>query len=134
MLKGTVMDLVADNLHLWLDGADDTELEALPFGVIGLDTAGLVRRYSELEARMAGLEREQVLGRPFFEEVARCMNNSLVAQRYSDASALNEPLDLLLDYVLAFKSQITPVKLRLLSDPGLSMRYLLVQRLQHNAA
>ncbi len=127
------MDLVAENLHVWLDEAQDRELDALPFGVIGLDEAGLVCRYSAAEARMAGLEREQVLGRHFFNEIGRCMNNSLVAKRFSDALAGNDRLDLLFDYVLAFRSQLTPVKLRLLSDPGSRIRYLLVQRLQRKA-
>ncbi len=122
------MDWVADNLHARLDKASDAELDALPYGVIGIDAEGKACRYSVFEARMAGLEREQVLGRHFFEEVGRCMNNSMVARRFDNALAKGESLDCVIDYVIAFKSQLTPVKLRLLSLPGSRLRYLLVQR------
>lgn len=122
------MDWVAENLHARLDEASDDELDALPYGVIGLDSEGKACRYSAFEARMAGLEREHVLGRHFFEEIGRCMNNSMVAHRFDNALAKGEPLDCVIDYVLAFKSQLTPVKLRMLSQPGSRLRYLLVQR------
>ncbi len=122
------MDWVAENLHALLDEASDAELDALPYGVIGIDVEGRACRYSAFEARMAGLEPRQVLGRHFFEEVGRCMNNSMVAHRFDNALAKGEPLDCVLDYVIAFKSQLTPVKLRLLSDPQARLRYLLVWR------
>ena len=122
------MDWVANNLHAWLDDASDAELDGLPYGVIGLDAEGKACRYSAYEARMAGLEPEQVLGRHFFEEVGRCMNNSMVARRFDNARAKGEPLDCVIDYVLAFRSQLTPVQLRLLSDPGSRLHYLLIQR------
>ncbi len=122
------MDWVADDLLTRLDEASDADLDALPYGVIGLDADGKVCRYSTFEARMAGLEREQVLGRHFFDEVGRCMNNSMVARRFDNALASGEALDCILDYVIAFKTQLTPVKLRLLSDPAARLRYLLIHR------
>lgn len=122
------MDLKADNLRVWLDDASDSELDALGFGVVGIDDAGKVCRYSMTESRMSGLPRERVLGKAFFREVARCMDNSLVARRFDDAAAHGESLDISFDYVLAFRSQLTPVKLRLLSDPGSPTRYVLIYR------
>lgn len=122
------MDLKADDLHTWLDGASDAELEALSFGVIGIDADGNVCRYSEHEARMAGLSREHVLGRPFFSEIARCMDNSMVAGRIDTAIAAGESLDLSFDYVFALRSRVVPVKLRLLVDPDFPIHYLLVHR------
>ena len=123
------MDLLSDNLHAWLDGAADDALNRLPFGVIGLDSEGRVSRYSEYEAQMAGFATSEVVGRRFFDEIARCMNNGLVAKRFDDAWARGETLDATLDYVLALRNEITPVKLRMLSTPASPLRYLLVQRL-----
>ncbi len=122
------MDLQADDLHAWLDGASDAELDALSFGVIGIDSDGNVCRYSEREARMAGLLREHVLGRPFFSEVARCMDNNMVAHRIDAAAVAGESLDLSFDYVFALRSRVVPVKLRLLVDPDSPTHYLLVHR------
>ena len=55
-----------------LDALGDEELDALPFGVIGLDADGRIARYNMAEARFARLDRGQVVGRSFFGEVARC--------------------------------------------------------------
>ncbi len=123
------MDLLSDNLHAWLDGAGDNELDSLPFGVVGIDFEGRVSRYSNYEARMAGLAASEVIGRHFFDEIARCMNNGLVAKRLDDALARGETLDATIDYVFALRNQITPVRLRMLSATTSPMRYLLVQRL-----
>jgi len=122
------MDLHADDLHAWLDSASDAELDALSFGVVGIDVHGNVSRYNELEARMVGLVREHVLGRPFFGEVARCMDNSMVAHRIDSAVVAGESLDVSFDYVFALRSRVVPVKLRLLVDPDSPIHYLLVHR------
>ncbi len=123
------MELLSDDLHAWLDEAADDALDTLPFGVIGLDSEGRVARYSNYEARMAGLAASEVVGRHFFDEIGRCMNNGMVAKRFNDALASGEALDATIDYVFAFRDAITPVKLRLLSTPNSPLRYLLVQRL-----
>lgn len=123
------MDLDAPDLGRWLDQADDASLNALPYGVIGIDAEGKTCRYSDYEAKLAGFDPRDVLGRHFFEEIGVCMNNGLVAKRYADAQQNNEALDTLIDYVLAFRSRRTPVKMRLLSSPSSPVRYLLIQRL-----
>ena len=50
----------------------DDELDALPFGIIGLDAEGRVLRYNVAEARLARLDRSRVVGKSFFTEIARC--------------------------------------------------------------
>ena len=47
-------------------------LDALPIGVIVLDTAGRVLRYNLYEQRLAQRSAGSVLGRSFFQEVAPC--------------------------------------------------------------
>ena len=44
-----------------IDTMEDEALDGLEFGVIGIDAAGLVRRYNALESRMAGLGAGRVL-------------------------------------------------------------------------
>lgn len=122
------MDFFAEGLHRWLDHSDDRELDQLDYGVIGLDADGRTCRYSAFEARMAGLERSQVLGKVFFGDIARCMDNMLVAHRFTAAHAHGEVLDVVIDYVLAFRLQRTPVRLRLLASPTARLDYLLVLR------
>jgi photoactive yellow protein len=48
------------------------QLESLPYGLIVLDTDGNILFYNETESKLAGFERERVLGKNFFGEVAPC--------------------------------------------------------------
>lgn len=107
-----------------LDGASAEALDALPFGVVGLDAVGRTQVYNVWESRLAGLPRDGVLNQAFFLTTGICMNNFLVAQRFEDEPAL----DVTLDYVLTFQMRPTPVKLRLLQQPGGRLRYILIQR------
>jgi photoactive yellow protein len=115
----------APDLATVLESAD---VDRLAFGVIGFDADCIVQVYNQLESASAGLRPDRVLGQHLFESVAPCMNNFLVAQRFEDAAAQARPLDETIDYVLTLRMRPTPVKLRLLADPSLRWRYVLVQR------
>lgn len=111
-----------------LDGLTDGELDELDFGVIGFDRETLVNRYNAVEVKYAGLAREQVLGKLLFDEVAVCMNNFMVAQRFEDALAQGHALDATIDYVLTLRMRPTKVKLRLITQGDPTTRYVLVLR------
>lgn len=123
------MDMAADALHAWLDQASDGELDQLPFGVIGMDREGVACRYNQYEVRQASYEPSDVIGRKFFEDIARCMNNGLVAGRFLQAVQRDESLDATIDYVIAFRSAKTNARLRLLHAPASPTTYLLLERL-----
>jgi len=112
----------------YLDQATDADLDALEFGVIGFDPEGVVRRYNTLESTMAGLSLQRVIGNPLFTVVAPCMNNYLVAQRFEDAAASGSALDATIDYVLTLRMRPLKVKLRLLAAPGVTTRFVLINR------
>lgn len=83
----------ADALRL-LDAANDLELDALKFGVVRLDQAGLTTFYNANERAFSGLRADHAIGRHFFTQVGACMNNEQVARRYEqepelDATILN---------------------------------------------
>jgi photoactive yellow protein len=100
------------------------EMDALSFGAIGLSADGIVEVYNAVEARQAGLKRESILDTHFFSETAQCMNNFMVAQRFEDEAEI----DAIIDYVLTLRMRPTPVRMRLLKAPGISRRFLLIQR------
>ena len=101
------------------DGCDP-----LPFGVVGITKDGIVAVYNATEARMAGLDAEAVVGVPFFEAIAQCMNNFMVAQRFEDEPELDE----IIPYVLTLKMRPTRVRLRLLASPSVKLNYILIER------
>jgi photoactive yellow protein len=106
-----------------LGAASNAELDELDFGVIEMDLAGTVLRYNRKESESAGLPIERVVGRNFFQDVAVCCNNQLVAQRFEQSS-----LDETMDYTFTFQMKLTPVKLRLLKGAGAAVMYMLVMR------
>ncbi|MBD8655395.1 phosphonate transporter [Oxalobacteraceae sp. CFBP 13730] len=111
-----------------LDACSSEELDQLDFGVIGFNPNTEVSRYNAFESQAAGLSPQRVLGQPLFTNVAPCMNNFMVAQRFDDALEQNIALDETVDYVLTLRMRPVKVALRLLSNPGSATRYVLVKR------
>ncbi len=125
---GPAVSFFDADLYTVLDRSSNDELDALDFGVIGIDEAGVVQRYNSFESKASGLSPQGVLGQAFFSVVAQCMNNFMVAQRFEDALASGSALDDTIDYVLTLRMRPIKVKLRLLAAPGSSTCYVLVQR------
>ncbi len=111
-----------------LDASSQEQLDALAFGVIGFDADNVVQRYNAVESQAAGLSPQRVISEPLFTNVAPCMNNFMVAQRFEDAAEQNSELDDTIDYVLTLRMRPIKVKLRLLASAGGAHRYVLVQR------
>jgi photoactive yellow protein len=109
-------------------------LDALDFGVIGFDASGEVCLYNRYESELAGLGRARVVGKRLFTEVAPCMNNFMVAERFRTAAASGDTLDVTIDYVFTLRMRPTRVALRLLSNPGTATSYVLVRRRLPRAA
>jgi photoactive yellow protein len=107
-----------------LEAMSVEELDALSYGSVGFGPDTIVQRYNATEARMSGLDPSTVVGVPFFDAVAQCMNNFMVAQRFVDEPQLDE----IVPYVLTLRMRPTKVRLRLLADPGLPRRYILIER------
>ena len=107
-----------------IETMDRRELDELDFGVIGIDSETIATLYNETESRLSGLAPERVLGLPFFDAVAQCMNNFLVAQRFEDEPELDE----VIPFVLTLRMRPTPVCLRLLAKPFGERRYILIER------
>lgn len=103
---------------------NDLQLDEFPFGIIRMDLTGKVLAYNSCESNTSDLPKEKTLGRNFFEHVAPCTNNYLVAQRFHDEAEL----DVILPYVFTFKIKRTPVRLRLLRASSSASMYLLVER------
>ncbi|MBW8898692.1 MAG: phosphonate transporter [Massilia sp.] len=120
----------APDLHTSLAQLSADELDRLDFGVIGFDDETNVCQYNRTESEAAGLTPPRVLGQPLFTNVAPCMNNFMVAQRFEDAQDDGTVLDDTIDYVLTLRMRPVKVALRLLAAPDHAVRYVLVQRKQ----
>lgn len=50
----------------------ESDIDALPFGLISVDAAGTIEQYNAYESRLSRLSKERVIGRNFFTDVAPC--------------------------------------------------------------
>ena len=114
------------NLGEELSKLTDSELEALDFGVTGLDDEGLVTKYNTYLVNLSGVSIQKAVGFHYFSNVAPCMNNFMVAQKLEDAIDESTPLDETMNYVLSVRMKPTKVKLRLIHDSKLSASYVLI--------
>jgi photoactive yellow protein len=107
----------------------DAELDALPFGVICLDPQGKVLRYNLAEARLARLDRAQVVGKNFFRRIAPCTATPEFEGRvraFFSGTQLVERFGYLFD----FKFGAQHVEIELIRVPSNDRVYLLVNRKQ----
>ncbi|MGV8921417.1 MAG: hypothetical protein ACOH2R_27180 [Pseudomonas sp.] len=100
------------------------QLDTLDFGVIGFNETSEISIYNSFEASSAALRQSRVLGKNLFLEIAPCMNNAMVAQRFESEHELN----VIISYVLALRMRPIPVKLRLLKESNSKTRFILVDR------
>lgn len=128
MNAATDLPFAEPGLHGHLVQLNPEQLDGLDFGVIGFDADTVVNRYNRTESEAAGLSASRVVGQPLFTNVAPCLNNFMVAQRFEDAQDEGSALDDTIDYVLTLRMRPVKVKLRLLAAPGSNQRYVLVQR------
>lgn len=105
------------------------DVDALTFGVIGVDRQLIVQTYNRYEALQTGLTKEKVVGKHVFTQVAQCMNNFMVAQKFDEAIAHGSTLDETLNYVLTWRMRPTPVRLRLLWLPDTQTGWIVLHRL-----
>jgi len=127
MTAATLSFSTAD-LASQLDNCTPEQLDQLDFGVIGFDADTRVQAYNAFESQAAGLSPQRVIGQPLFTNVAPCLNNFMVAQRFEDAMDEGSALDDTIDYVLTLRMRPVKVALRLLAGPASGKRYVLVQR------
>jgi len=111
-----------------LDALSDEELDTLPFGVIGLDAEGSIRRYNVAEARFARLDRAQVVGKSFFTEIARCTATAEFQGRFEVLVKTPESESIAFDFVFAFRFGAQQVNIDIGRAPGTARFYVCVNR------
>jgi photoactive yellow protein len=72
------------------DSVSEAELDALPYGAIQLDSIGTVLRYNAFEAGLSGLNKENVVGKNFFKQIAPCTDLQQFHGRFRDGVAAGQ--------------------------------------------
>ena len=118
------VDFSSADLFERCEQSDPGTIDTWPFGLVGMDLAGIVLVYNTIEANLSGLSASRVIGRDFFTAVAPCTNNYMVGHRFM----IEPELDATIDYVFTFKMAPTPVRLRLLKRRDAKRMYLAVEK------
>lgn len=84
------------------DALGSDELDALPYGMIQLDSRGVILRYSAVEARLSGYTASECVGRHFFDEVAPCTRVAEFYGRFRDGVRAAQ-LDAVFHFRFAFR-------------------------------
>lgn len=112
-----------------IDRLDDQAIDQVPFGVICLDADGVVLRYNLYESRLARLDRNQVLGCDFFNDIARCTRGDAFEGRFRRfVQGSDDPQDCRFEYVFDFAFGAQTVGVELHRVPGVERFYLFVNR------
>lgn len=106
------------------------DLDCLPFGIVRLDEHDVVIAYNRAEASMAHLDRERVMGRNFFREVAPCTDVRELAGWIREARRTGESARTELDFVFRFPFGEKLVSIVLAHDAHSRATTLLVREVQ----
>lgn len=107
--------------------ATSEELDALSFGVIGLDPSGTIVTYNLYESRLARLDRQAVLGRNFYADVAPCTRGAF-EERVKRCLAGPPDASDRFDFVFDFKFGAQEVAIEVLRSEDGQTAFLLINR------
>jgi photoactive yellow protein len=114
---------------LTIDARSDQELDTLPFGVIGLDEEGTILRYNLYESQFARLDRNQVLGRDFFNDVAQCTRGEAFEGQFRRGVTTGATGSFArFPFLFDFKFGAQDVEVEMLRPAGVPRYYLLINR------
>lgn len=126
---GICVDCLGGMLEMPLTDIHDLtchDVDALPFGLIVLDREGRVVRYNSYEERLASRERESVLGRSFFSEVAPCAARTDFEETYrrllEDGGGEAD-----FEFIFRFVTGHRLVRIRMIVDPAREEQLILVR-------
>lgn len=112
-----------------LDELSDEELDTLPYGVIALDREGIIRQYNLAEARFARLDRNDVLHKPFFGQIAPCTNTPEFRGRFEElAREGNTVRSVRFPYVFDFRFGAQQVEIEIVRGRAPNRFYLCINR------
>jgi photoactive yellow protein len=106
------MSFVESSLLSNLDMISRDQANAVNYGVVKVDDAGVIQMYNRWESEMAGFSPATTEGKNFFTQIAVCTNNRLFFGRFKDGVAKGD-LDVEFNYTFTYKMRPTNVGIRL---------------------
>ncbi len=125
------IDVTADQLGNEVGYMTPEELDALPFGVIRLDERGMVNTYNRYEESFAHHDRNEVIGKNFFTDVAPCTSVRQFRGAFENAVKRGQ-LSEIFDFTFRFPEGERKVRIRMIStEHGGRGVWIFVTPLEH---
>lgn len=93
---------VIDNIYKKIDSLSNQELDELPCGAIQLDAEGNILKFNDYESKLAQLNKDSVIGKNFFKDIAPCTDVQDFHGRFKEGVKKKE-LNTKFRYHFAFK-------------------------------
>jgi photoactive yellow protein len=102
------------------------DLDALPYGVIVVDSQGIIRAYNLAESKAVGIPRERVMGRNFFTDVAPCTHVKRFYGRFQEFVALKQTSVEPFEFVFPFPAGAQRVTILFVRDDAVADRISII--------
>ncbi|GAC1538669.1 MAG: hypothetical protein NVS2B17_12910 [Candidatus Velthaea sp.] len=109
------------------------ELDQLPFGAIVVDYTGGIIAYNQYEARLARKNREEVIGKNFFRDVAPCTAVQAFEGRMHSFVGAKDQVSESFDYFFPFAHGSVDVTITFLKLAGKNQILIAVERTDSSA-
>lgn len=107
------LDLDIDRIPLEIGRLSSAEIDELPFGAIQLDEDGTVLSYNRFESQFAKRDRNDVVGRNFFRDIAPCTRVKSFFGAFQEGVRRKE-LDEVFDFNFKFAHGPKQVRVRMI--------------------
>ena len=124
------LDFGDEELAHHLAEASDEDLHKAAFGIIRLNSKGIIDFYNKFEQRLSGYSQEDTVGRSFFEEIAPCTDTERFSGRFFQGVRSGD-LDGVFTYTFSYRMEPLIVRIRLLMDVE-EEYYVLVDAMRRN--
>jgi len=104
------------------------QLDDLPFGAIVVEYDGTIVAYNQYEARMAHMQREAVIGRNFFRDIAPCTAVQAFEGRMRAFLSLPDHVSESFDYFFPFVHGSVDVTITFIKLAGKKQILIAVER------
>ncbi len=120
------LGIIPGNLLRVLSTLDQKTADEATIGVVEVDDAGVISIYNRYESELAGVLKDNAIGKNFFKEVAPCTNNRLFFGRFRQGVE-SGALDAAFNYTFTYKMKPTPVSIHLYRDTVSSRNFVFVK-------
>ena len=117
-----------DDLDNVMANLSPAEIDGLAFGAIQLDGMGTVISFNATESAITGRQKDAVIGRNFFSEIAPCCDKAGFRGVF-DEGVRSGKLNAMFDYVFDYRMNPTRVKVQMKAALTGNTYWVFVRRL-----